>query len=184
MPSKSDIRRRIRHHRDVHGTTSTEVWRKLLKLEAVRDAKSWFIYVSTGSEVETHEMIRQLLVRGNIVCVPRVIGPQDIVAQQIHSFGELRLSEFGILAPPPGEAFRGGIDVCICPGIAFSENGDRLGSGRGYYDRYLSAHPPRITIGLAFECQIVKDLPAEPHDRPMDWIITERRIIHVDRASR
>ena len=55
MPSKSDIRRRIRHNRDVHGTTSTEVWRKLLELEAVRDAKSWFIYVSAGSEVETHE---------------------------------------------------------------------------------------------------------------------------------
>lgn len=184
MSSKSDFRRRFLRERYVHTTKSVGLWRKLLELEAVRDARSWFTYVSAGSEVETHEMIRQLLVRGNIVCVPRVVGPQDIVAQQIHSFGELRLSEFRILAPPPGEAFRGGIDVCICPGIAFSENGDRLGSGRGYYDRYLSAHPPRITIGLAFECQIVKDLPAEPHDRPMDWIITERRIIHVDRASR
>ena len=184
MSSKSDIRRRFRRERYVLTTKSVGLWRQLLELEAVRDAKSWFTYVSAGSEVETHEMIRQLLVRGNIVCVPRVVGPQDIVAQRIHSFDELRLSEFGILAPPPGEAFRGAIDVCICPGIAFSENGDRLGSGRGYYDRYLSAHPPRITIGLAFECQIVKDLPVEPHDRPMDWIITERRIIHVDRASR
>jgi 5-formyltetrahydrofolate cyclo-ligase len=179
--SKNSIRRPIRERRDAiggapHAAATEQICAGLLKLDVLRDVRNWFVYVSANSEVGTHELIRTLLSRGNIVTVPRVTGPQEIIAQQITSFA--------ILAPPPGEAFRGGIDVCICPGIAFSENGDRLGSGRGYYDRYLSAHPPRITIGLAFECQIVKDLPAEPHDRSMDWIITERRIIHVDRASR
>ena len=187
MASKNEIRRNVRRIRDDHGPSaaaSDEVCARLLGLEAVRDAKAWFIYASTGGEVGTHDLIRNLLARGDIVAVPRVIGPQDIVAQQIYSFDELRLSEFGILAPPPGDLYTGAIDVCICPGIAFTERGDRLGSGRGFYDRFLSAHSPRLAIGLAFECQLVTDLPVEIHDRRMDWIVTERREIQIVRASR
>ena len=104
MASKNEIRRNIRQIRDDHSPSaaaSAEICSRLLGLEAVRDAKAWFIYASAGSEVGTHDLIRILLARGDIVAVPRVIGPQDIVAQQIHSFDELRLSEFGILAPAP-----------------------------------------------------------------------------------
>ncbi len=156
----------------------------LLNLPAVRSAKSWFVYVSSGSEVNTHQLIRDLLERGLLVAVPRVISGDEMIAQQIRSFEELHLGLFGFLEPPIGEAHHGGIDVCICPGVAFTERGDRLGSGRGFYDRYLAAHPPRLAIGLAFELQLVAQLPMEAHDRRMDYIVTERQAIQVDRASR
>jgi 5-formyltetrahydrofolate cyclo-ligase len=61
--------------------------------------------------------------------------------------------------------------------VAFTERGERLGAGRGYYDRYLAAHPPRLAIGFALECQIVPELPMELHDRRMDFVITEKRIL-------
>src|SRR5262249_46021165 len=101
----------------------------------------------------------------------------EMVPQQIRAWDELRLGEFGILAPAPGEAFAGAIDVCVCPGVAFTDRGERLGAGRGYYDRYLAAHPPRLAIGFALECQIVPELPIELHDGRMDFVITEKRIL-------
>jgi 5-formyltetrahydrofolate cyclo-ligase len=187
MPTKNEIRKQIRQIRDAYGAkppVADEICTRLLELDAVRDAKAWFVYVSAGSEVDTHELILTLLARGNTIAVPRVASSEEIVAQQIHAFEELRLSEFGILAPAPAETYQGTIDACVCPGIAFSERGDRLGSGRGYYDRYLAAHPPRLVVGLAFEFQIVPELPSELHDRRMDFIVTEKRVIQFDRTSR
>ena len=182
--SKDLIRREVHAKRRSLDVTSREaasdrITAELLGLDVVRDAKTWFVYVSYGVEVGTHKMIHTLLAQSNIVCVPRIIGSESMNAQQIRSFDELRLGQFGILAPPPGEQNLGIVDVCICPGIAFTEQGERIGAGRGFYDRYLAAHPPRLAIGLAFECQLVPQLPLEIHDRRMDYVITEERIIHA-----
>jgi 5-formyltetrahydrofolate cyclo-ligase len=182
MSSKSEIRSAIRAVRDsldvrARSTAAEKIHRQLLALDAVRDAAAWFVYASCGSEVQTHELIRALSDRGDIVTIPRIVGSGKMIARQIHAFEELRLGEFGILAPPAGEAYSGTIDVCVCPGLAFSEAGHRLGSGRGFYDRYLAANAPRLAIGLALECQIRADLPTEVHDRPMDFVITEERVI-------
>jgi 5-formyltetrahydrofolate cyclo-ligase len=107
-----------------------------------------------------------------------------MIARQIQSFDELQLSEFGIRAPPSGDSYRGIIDVCVCPGLAFSETGDRIGGGLGFYDRYLAHQPPRVAIGLVLERMVKPWLPVDSHDRRMDYVVTENRVIHVDRASR
>ena len=182
MQSKLDIRREIRATRVLADEPTWQaagiaIRSNLLALPAVREAKSWFVYVSTAQEVDTHKLIRLLLSRGNLVAVPRIVGVGEMIAQSIRSFDELRLSEFGILAPPPGEPYQGAIDVCVCPGLAFSESGHRLGLGRGYYDRFLAATPPRIAIGLSLESFVKPELPVELHDRPMEFIVTEKRVI-------
>src|SRR5579871_4691327 len=104
MLSKAEIRRGVRNIRDSVApptpTAIAEIHSHLINLPAVRDAKTWFVYVSCGSEVGTHDIIQSLLARGDAVCVPRVVGAGDMIAQQIRSFTELRLGEFGILAPP------------------------------------------------------------------------------------
>ncbi len=67
-------------------------------------------------------------------------------------------------------------DVVFCPLVGFSDRGGRLGLGAGHYDRWLAAHPPHLAIGLAWDCQLVDDLPTEPHDRALDAIITPTRL--------
>lgn len=62
-------------------------------------------------------------------------------------------------------------------GMGFTENGVRLGKGGGYYDRYLETHPGHKTIALAYEFQILHELPAEPYDKSVDMIVTEKRVI-------
>ena len=65
----------------------------------------------------------------------------------------------------------------LVPGMGFTENGVRLGKGGGYYDRYLETHPGHKTIALAYEFQILHELPAEPYDKSVDMIVTEKRVI-------
>jgi 5-formyltetrahydrofolate cyclo-ligase len=86
----------------------------------------------------------------------------------------------GILQPDP-ERTRAvewrTIQVVVLPGLAFDLRGYRLGRGAGYYDRSLPALGPGARrIGLAFECQVVECMPADPHDVPVDRIVTEDRV--------
>ncbi|HSB34571.1 MAG TPA: 5-formyltetrahydrofolate cyclo-ligase, partial [Nitrospirota bacterium] len=74
------------------------------------------------------------------------------------------------------------IDLIITPGAAFDEDGNRLGYGAGFYDRILSSFP-RTTVALAFEEQIVPQVPTNPHDVPVKKIVTEKRIIEVSSKS-
>ena len=67
-------------------------------------------------------------------------------------------------------------DVVFVPLIGFSADGGRLGQGGGHYDRWLAAHPKTIAIGLAWDCQLVEDLPLEAHDRTLDAVITPTRL--------
>lgn len=67
-------------------------------------------------------------------------------------------------------------DIVLVPLLAFDAAGHRLGQGSGHYDRYLAAHPEIRTIGLAYECQYWPQIPVQPHDRPLDLVITEESV--------
>ena len=70
------------------------------------------------------------------------------------------------------------VDVCLVPGVGFDLNGNRLGRGKGFYDKLL----PKLNctkIGIAFECQLVENLPVEPHDAKVNLVITEKRLIRL-----
>ena len=78
--------------------------------------------------------------------------------------------EFGVLLPtPPADAPETKPHIVLVPGLAFTRTGDRLGRGKGFYDRYL-ANYPGIKIGLAFREQLLEDIPTEAHDVPMDLV--------------
>ena len=74
-------------------------------------------------------------------------------------------------------------DLVFVPLVGFTSDGARLGMGAGHYDRWLAAHPQALTIGMAWDCQEVPTLPLEPHDRPLDAIVTPTRLFGpFDRA--
>lgn len=76
------------------------------------------------------------------------------------------------------------IEVAIIPGAVFDRCGHRLGYGGGYYDRFLAASPRAVRIGLAFSSQITDHIPVQPHDIPMDILITEQEILMLTKAGR
>ncbi len=71
------------------------------------------------------------------------------------------------------------IDLIVLPGVAFDDNGIRLGYGLGCYDRALSEGGRSVLVGLAYDFQVVAALPQEEHDVPVDFIVTERRILSM-----
>ncbi|MCI0400505.1 MAG: 5-formyltetrahydrofolate cyclo-ligase [Gammaproteobacteria bacterium] len=160
---------------------SKQIETYLYQLDEVSRASSFFIYVSCGSEVDTHSLIRRLQENDKIVAVPKIMDSNTMEAIRFKAWQELRPAVLGILTPTASEPYQGPIDIAITPGLGFTPSGQRLGQGRGYYDQWFATHTVNLKIALAYEAQIVDHLPTDATDIPVDVILTERRTIRVAR---
>jgi 5-formyltetrahydrofolate cyclo-ligase len=166
-------------------TASAAVWERLSVLATFASANWLLVYVSKGHEVDTHGLIRQLLALGKRVCVPKFDeAARRYDASELRDFdSELVEGRFKILEPRP-EAVRrieaAKLDALLVPGLAFDEHGNRLGRGMGFFDAILrDAHGTKIA--LAHDFQVVSEVPAEPHDVGVDFIVTETRVVETKR---
>lgn len=151
-------------------TASERIAAEVLKTREYIDAKTVFIYTSMPDEPETRGIIADVLERGKTVLVPKCVG-DNMLAVKIRSLDDLAPGTFGIPEPIGSEAWSGGIDLAIVPCAAASRDLNRLGHGRGYYDRFL-AEREIFKLCLCFD-KLLCDVPAETHDIKMDMVITE-----------
>ena len=135
---------------------------------------SFLCYASIRSEVRTDKLIKRLFQMGREVYLPRVVAG-DIEAVRYTGEDGLVSGAFGV-REPAGSAYDGFLDAVVVPGTAFDRNCMRTGYGKGYYDRLLKKSRTGVAVGLAFECQVVDDICAEPHDVPCEMLITEKYI--------
>ena len=146
-----------------------------------RKATTILFYVSYGSEVNTHDMIKERLSDEKKVVVPRTDRlHKRIVLSELSNWKNLAYGEYNILEPKKEffqEVLIDSIDLMFIPGIAFDVRGNRIGHGKGYYDRLLKIPHNATRFGLAFELQIVDNIPAESHDVKVNKIVTEKRVI-------
>ena len=176
--AKSDLRKHYRGARDAIAESqrverSSAIEQLVLSIDHIEHAGSVFVYVSSGSEVRTHELIAALLAQGKTVAVPRVLPdePGMMQAVVIHALNDFAPGRFGIPEPTTHELLEQTPDVTIVPGLAFTRTGARLGQGGGYYDRYLAEHPATHKIGICFDEQLADSLPCEDHDALMDEVV-------------
>lgn len=167
---------------------------------AAAGARRILVYLSMPDELATYPLLSTLYLGGeNLrdIVIPWCDGPDlrlftllraDSPApwESLERFGELLARDhFGIPEPKAElrneEAYRFDpkhLDLVIVPGRAFSPRGDRLGRGKGYYDRFFPCLRPDCRLaGLAYAAQIVESIPTEQHDRPMDLVVTEEGIV-------
>ncbi|MGH8246659.1 MAG: 5-formyltetrahydrofolate cyclo-ligase [Gammaproteobacteria bacterium] len=163
------------------GTFSQRIRARVSELPEVRRAVTVFCFVSAADEVDTHMLIDILQDAGKRILVPRILPERRMIAVIFPGWLELEPGALGIPTPRAVIEFKGRIDVCITPGLGFSIAGARLGYGRGYYDRWFAAHDGGCRLALAFECQLVPDLPVNAGDMPVQLIATEERLIRIDR---
>ena len=144
--------------------------------------ENYMSYVSIGNEVRTVGIIEKLLEEGKNVsvplCIPETTG---LVASRIYHLDELEPTYFGLLEPKK-EFIRPvepqAIEMILIPGLAFDRKGNRLGLGKGYYDRFLTRLSANVLkIGLAYRFQIIEEVPIGSWDVPLDIIITDKEII-------
>lgn len=179
-PEKSALRSLLKKRRAGLGpaaraAASAAIAERLFALPEVSGAARLFCYISFATEVDTHAILRRLLSEGREVVVPRILDRETMVAQRLHDWDALQSGALGILAPPAGEPWTGGVEVAITPGLGFTAEGDRIGFGAGYYDRWFARNRVGLRVALAFECQLVNSLPSEPTDQRVDLILTEAR---------
>ncbi len=150
---------------------------RLFELTEIQNANVVFAYISYATEVMTHDILKILLADGKKVVVPKILSSKNMVAQHFVSWDDLEPGTLGILTPKNGEVTHEPVDVAITPGLGFTEQGQRIGFGAGYYDRWFATHEVSLKVAIAFEDQIIESLPTEETDIPVDQILTEKRMI-------
>lgn len=136
------------------------------------DATTILIYHPLPDEVDTTQLIDQLILEGKRVLLPRVTGPTTMELREYCGSNSLQSGAFGIMEPT-GKLFTDyeQIQVAVVPGVAFDNSGYRLGRGRGYYDRLLANKPYIYKIGVCFDFQKVETVPHDAHDIRMDIVV-------------
>lgn len=186
--AKSDIRKDILYKRNSLSESEIINNSKIISLRVIatkeyQSSKSIGAYYPIGSEVKTFDIIKHSIDNKKEVGLPRVIDSTKIEFFKIieDSFEKIKFTKgkYGIFENSISSTCIDQMDLLIIPGIAFDLQGNRIGYGKGYYDRLLSSRKAKYIIGLAYEAQVINEIPNKDHDIPVNIIITEKRTIRI-----
>lgn len=178
------IQVRARLSKDERSERSRLVAARAAAVPELMAARIVALYAPLNTEVDPGEIARQLVAAGARVAWPKVPASGRVLEFASCEYTALVRGPLGALEPPPGarpvELHQ--LEAVLMPGVAFSVDGLRLGRGGGYYDATLKQVPPTaLRVGLGFDVQIVPSLPREPHDVPLDLVVTEARTLRFAR---
>ena len=161
---------------------SAVIQKSILELPIYRESKTIGFYASFNNEVSTSTIFDKALEDGKKVLFPCIRkADKELAFLPVRGLDELELGPFGIMTPPCGEGkddYIGEVDLLLIPGVSYDLKGGRIGYGGGFYDRTLHklARLPFI-VALAYEFQILDEVPMLPHDIRVNAVVTERRVI-------
>ena len=168
---------------DDYQKKSAAISKRLFEMNEFKEAIVIAITISRLTEVETRGIVEECWAKGKQVAIPKT-NPKEKTMEfrRITSFKQMETVYLDLEEPIvhlsdvvlPSE-----LDLIIVPGVVFSESGYRIGYGGGYYDRFLERFTGS-TLALAFELQVIKSIPQESHDVPVQKIITEERVIECN----
>lgn len=159
---------------------AARVHARLDELAELRGARVVLAYAATRAELDLDAWLRRLLHDGVGVLLPRVDGDRLEVAPVGDLAGDLAPGWRGVREPRADvPAVRPDtVEAAVVPGLAFDARGGRLGHGGGHFDRLLAELPPVVdVVGVAFDVQLTPRVPTAPHDRYVDLVVTERRVL-------
>lgn len=168
--AKAAMRKRFLQKRkmfsgELQRSESEKVAEKIFNLPEIRSARTIALYRSGKNELDTHSLFRRFWEEGKTTLIP--LSCDQIECAVVTEQAQYTRGAHGIDVPSDGTAFTGCIDAAIVPCVAFDTAGNRLGSGSGWYDRFLAEHPETISIGVGFSVQCATCVPAEKHDQKM-----------------
>jgi 5-formyltetrahydrofolate cyclo-ligase len=179
---KSNLRKEILHKRNALNQFEISAKSKLIQKNVIRthefiESKTIGLYLPTGSEVETWDIINHALNSGRKLLLPRIVINNIryyTVEQKDFDNDSFDMNRFGIKEPKITNGNVDFIDLLIVPGIAFDSYGYRIGYGFGYYDKYLTNKKYTKCFGLAYDLQYIKNrIPTFAYDRKIDALVTE-----------
>ncbi len=154
---------------------STRIAERIVTMDEYMKAERVLCYVALRDEVQTSGLLHEIQRSGRTLYLPRTKGSQlDVV--RVTPETRMISGAFGVLEPEDGElAAIEEMDLVLAPGVAFDRAGNRLGYGKGYFDRLLASCRCPV-IGLAYEVQIFDQIPTREGDVPIDKVVTEKNV--------
>lgn len=163
---------------------SAEITGLLTELDEIRRAATIMVFLNFGSEVETDGLIARCWEMGKRVVAPLCFPEtRQMDPCLINDFNDLESGNYGIREPKAASSVvvpHEEIDVVLIPAVAFDRQGQRIGYGGGYYDRFLPMVPRATRIGVVFSCQLIEKVSVGEHDIPVQMIVTEAGVIHIN----
>ena len=147
----------------------------LLSMPEYQAAGTVFCFVGRYPELDTRLILEAALAAGKRLCVPLCVDRGIMELRQITDLAQLSAGQYG-LSEPPADApavSPDDVDLAVIPCLTCDHGGRRLGKGGGYYDRFLSVYRAAAVL-ICRERLIREELPVEPHDMPVPWVVTER----------
>ena len=152
---------------------SMPIMQQVEQLTPFRNANTVLLYWSMDDEVYTHDFVKRWY-KDKTILLPCVDGDDLLLRRYTGPDSMQPGPQFGIPEPkgPIFEALEQ-VQMIVVPGVAFDHNKNRMGRGRGFYDRLLKSTPNAVKVGVAFSFQLFATIPTEPFDVPMDEVISE-----------
>lgn len=177
------LKKRIAHDPKLQTKKSAQICKRIAHLPAFKKAKTILFYLPIHGEVDLSELFKKFAGKKTFV-LPRMKG----TTLQLHAIKNLthtsKNNRYKIPEPIAStpKISPQKIDLVLAPGLAFDQSGNRIGYGKGYYDRLL-AKIDAPKIGIAYQFQIVNNIPGQAHDIPMDIIVSEKRSLKARRKK-
>jgi len=173
---RDTMKKKLRHQSEENRFQNSRIVDGLVHdLTAYRKASVVMFYLSMAEELDTREMIQHALAQNKTVILPVVqADSESLLPVQLKNLDHLKPGKHGVLEPADWEEVfpLEQIEIVFVPAIAFDKKNHRLGRGKGYYDRFLSHLEHQVMkVGLAYDFQLVDELPREEHDLAMDLVI-------------
>jgi 5-formyltetrahydrofolate cyclo-ligase len=190
MENKENVRKRILFLRkqlseEERAAKSSIICNKLLHAGWYAASPEILVYSAILKEVDLSAFIRNAWQDGKILYFPKVFG-EKMEFFRADAMDELQKGSFGVLEPLDESRSYQATEhnIVLVPGAAFSEQGARIGYGKGYYDRYFDRwkkeNIPYAAIGIAYDFQLIKEFKTDSNDIDMHWIITEMREVDCE----
>lgn len=151
---------------------SQEICKHIIESSIFQSAGHIFAYYPLGNEADVRPVVKAAWRMGKHVAFPKVFG--DVMRYfEISDFSQLHPGTFGVMEPEETCPVDWNHALVLTPGVAFDQKGNRMGFGKGYYDKYLAKFPECITIGVSYGLQLAEQIPVEVTDIPLDYMVTE-----------
>lgn len=191
LEAKRELRKRLRGVRNALPAAAllrrSEAIRGLLTASSMyQQARSIGLFwpIEGRNEVDLRPLVDEARAAGKRVAFPATIEDgADIALRFLDPGVALDLGPLGFEEPPDHAPLAPRVDLLVVPALAVDASGHRLGYGRGYYDRSLALMTRATSVAVAFDFQLIAEIPSEPHDVPVAWVVTDRTTLRAPPAG-
>ena len=164
--------------RDQVDRWSKEICANIMLSPQYRQADVIFGYLAFGNEPNIDIVLEQARLAGKTVCIPQIISETDICAVRFEGFGQLSLDRYGIRSVSGTDVVINPHEIALVlvPGVGFAKNGNRIGMGAGYYDRFLAQVDKAVLMGVTYNALLCSKIPVDYYDKPVQYLVTETNV--------